>query len=136
MYTYIAGDRWRRAVELIFQSWVNPSLDTNETIQLLSIAQYDQHTPSVCLFCHEISLSAQGLSFLHHTPIEKRPRFQESLSDAKSDCIGRKQPHRMNHKSMLTRQEETLTGCAGGTKKCWAQFAEIWRSRRLDVDTF
>jgi len=75
----------KRAVELIRQSWVNRPLDTNEIIQLLSIAQHDQHTPYVSLLCQEISLSAQGLSFLHHAPTEKRPRFQESLLIAKSD---------------------------------------------------
>jgi len=67
-----------RAVELIRQSWVNRPLDTNETIQLLSIAQHDQHTPYVSLLCQEIS-------FLHHAPTEKRPRVQESLLIAKSD---------------------------------------------------
>ena len=90
------------AVDLIRQSWVNRPLKTSKRHQLSIVCQYDHETPSISILCDGISSSAQGLSFLYKTCNQEKSRFQQHLSDAKSDYIGRKQLDRLNVRTMLT----------------------------------
>jgi hypothetical protein len=98
-----------RAVELIRQSWVNRPLGKCESTHMHSIADFDQHAPSLSLLCAGIIHSSEELSFLHGIKIKKRPHFDNHLSDAATDYVQQKQQQRLNGRVVLNSHEETVS---------------------------
>ena len=96
------------AIELVRQCWTQGrEASAAEHAQLKSLLSFGQRTPALMLLVHEISQSQCELAFLMDG--EQQPMLPLD-ADSATEYIQRKQRLQLNHRAMLTLDEERRTG--------------------------